>query len=62
MSKFIEYYYAIRIGDPRRHTPYFKVRDNELTPQLFINRKEAERVLHPIDKGWRIVKVVVKQP
>lgn len=37
-----ETYYAIRMGDPRRHVTYFKLRDGEWLPELFATKEAAE--------------------
>jgi hypothetical protein len=40
-----ETYYAIRIGDPRRHHCYLKVREGSMIPEFFLDRGDAEKEL-----------------
>ncbi len=47
-----EYYYAIRIGDPRRHNPYFMLGTGVMgrqVPELFATRKDANEILNGFD-------------
>lgn len=47
--------YAIRIGDPRRHTPYFMLREGTALPALFTRRYLAESQL-PKKSSARVVR------
>jgi hypothetical protein len=51
-----ESYYAVRIGDPRRHLPYFMLQGGARTPALFATRTEAAKV-RPNEASNRVVKV-----
>lgn len=52
-----EKYYAVRIGDPRRHSPYFMIRkDSSCTPVLFLTRREAQKNL-PDEPAVKVVRV-----
>lgn len=56
-----ETYYAIRIGDPRRHHPYLKLSADRRTPQLFATRVEAETALATEPEPLRkVVRVKIK--
>lgn len=43
MRATIETYYAIRIGTPGRHSPYFMLGPDSKVPWLFLSRKDAEK-------------------
>lgn len=60
-----ETYYAVMIGDPRRHSPYLmidpSVRDcahcgKRLVPGLYTNREDAEETM-PAQTCTRVVRV-----
>ena len=51
-----EKYYAVRIGTPGRHQPYFKMREGTLLPQLYHTRAMAQA---DASKGARVVKVTL---
>lgn len=52
----VERYYAVRIGKPGRHFPYFMI-DAEGVPRLFVSREKAEEDC-PKDATWaRVVRV-----
>ena len=38
-----EKYYAVIIGNPRKDSPYFMVREDIMTPDLFCTRFAAEQ-------------------
>ncbi len=42
--KTTEKYYAIRVGNPKRHTPYFLLREQSDTPAIFVKRKDAVKL------------------
>lgn len=46
----VEKYYAIRVGDPRRHYPYLWCDEDGRTPRLFFTRKEADE--EAVQGGW----------
>lgn len=54
--KTVETYYAVRIGRPGRHWPYFMVGAGN-TPRLFILREQAERERPKDDSYCKVVKV-----
>ncbi len=56
--KTVETYYAIRIGTPGKHHPYFMLRDKCPTPWLFMTRSEACEHL-PADTHAKVMKVKV---
>lgn len=57
----IENYYAIRIGNPRRHIPYLWLGEDGSTPVLFATKEKATGELGGIDRAScaRVVKVRV---
>ena len=60
MNATVETYYAVRIGIPGKHVPYFMVRrDEENTPWLFTSRSAAE-LQRPNKSSARVVRVKVK--
>lgn len=57
-----EKYYAIRIGDPRRHQPYLMLSDDRtfgMVPILFTTRKQAESQLPKSNKAARVVRASI---
>jgi hypothetical protein len=56
-----ETYYAIRIGSPQLHTPYFMLRPGCDTPRLFATKDEAVRFLTAEKETHRaVVRVTVQ--
>ncbi len=56
-----ETYYAIRIGHPKRHTPYFMLNRNDYqTPALYTSKEEAKKDL-PNQPDTSVVKVTLSQ-
>jgi hypothetical protein len=51
-----EKYYAVRIGDPRYHEPYFMLRTGTRIPAIFETRKEAEDYM-PAQSSTKVVSV-----
>lgn len=49
MSTINKTYYAIRVGDPRRHQCYLRLGTDDITPELFGTRDDAERALRDIN-------------
>ncbi len=41
--KITEKYYAIRVGNPKRHKPYFLLQQQSDKPMLFVSRTEANK-------------------
>lgn len=58
MKTVNETYYAIRIGLPRRDSPYLMLGDDRRTPRLFMNREDAEVEL-PSDAHCKVVRVKI---
>lgn len=55
-----ETYYAIRIGDPKRHSPYLMLNKGQLEPKLFAARAVADEFLGANkDTSRKVVKVKV---
>jgi hypothetical protein len=54
-----ETYYAVRIGDPRRHQPYFMLVDGKQVPALFATREEAE-MCKPKQPATKVVRVKIQ--
>jgi hypothetical protein len=52
-----ETYYAIRIGDPRYHSPYFMTLDGK-APALFVTRQAAHEAM-PKQTSTKVVRVTV---
>ena len=52
-----ETYYAVRIGDPRYHSPYFMTLDGK-TPALFLSRKDADEAM-PKQTSTKVVRVTI---
>lgn len=57
-----ETYWAIRIGDPRYHLPYFWVGEDGRIPVLFFSKKEAQEALAEgfNDISAKVVRVKIK--
>lgn len=56
-----ETYYSIRIGIPRRHSPYLMLSDDQKTPLMFATRKEAEDGLAArLGRNRKVVRVRIK--
>jgi len=60
-KRTIERYYAIRIGTPGKHWPYFKTGPDNETPHLFGSREAAEREC-PKQPDTQVVVVRVCNP
>lgn len=52
-----ETYYAVRIGDPRYHSPYFMSLDGK-APALFLTRQAAHEAM-PKQTSTKVVRVTV---
>jgi len=50
--------YAVRIGSPKHHRPYFMVADDTMIPRLFATRIAAEKAA-PKQSHTRVVRVYV---
>ena len=52
-----ETYYAVRIGKPPHHRPYFKLMNGTRIPAIFVTKAEAEifRANQPATKVVRVV-------
>lgn len=56
-----EKYWAVRIGSPRKNTPYLRVdENNKESPGLYATKAEAEKHLIP-DVDAKVVRVEVRQ-
>lgn len=62
MSHKTEYYYAIRIGDPRRNDPYFMLESGKKVPALFATKKDADYAFSGLTEqsGCRVVRVAIR--
>lgn len=51
-----ENYYAVRIGQPGKHAPYFMLREGASTPQLFHTEEDAKEAASnaPYRKAVRV--------
>lgn len=62
MSTIKETCYAVRLGDPRRHTTYLMIdqekskRHQRMVPELFSSRDDAEKAC-PKQPNTRVVRV-----
>ncbi len=55
-----EKYYGIRIGDPRRHTPYLRITGCDNGVQLFVNKEAANKEIQRAGTTtWKAVKVTL---
>ena len=52
-----ETYYAVRVGDPRYHSPYFMTPDGK-APALFLSRKDADEAM-PKQNCTKVVRVTI---
>jgi len=55
-KRTVEIYYAIQIGRPGRHQPYFMVHDGTDMPMLYVTRDRAQRNC-PNQPDTKVVKV-----
>lgn len=55
-------YWAIRIGDPKIHVPYFMLGEDRETPALFATKAKAEQKALRLRPGTpvEIVRVIVQ--
>ncbi len=51
-----EKYYAVRIGKPKRHWPYFMLGADSKTPALFATRSEAQKA-RPKQPATKVIRV-----
>jgi hypothetical protein len=62
-AKINEQYFAIRVGNPRKHRCYLWVGPDGNVPRLFINRDDAQEY---VNTGWdrevpaKVVRVKLK--
>lgn len=60
IKKTRERYWAVRIGNPGKHFPYFMLGEDQATPALFVSKEEAADYAE-IGKDDKIVRVWVTE-